>query len=121
MFHWMAAGLGEERMCPHWPVLFFSHILQMGLQAKGMSAPGPQRHQRTGRLCPFHPGTGQRGEGEAVKLALPKTSDRKLSGSELSVCFGAGRHSYDSWLQRPPRPGCLPSQGLGQDGMSPGP
>lgn len=70
-----ARGMGAR-----WPVLpsLVFHREEAGCKQRGVS-PGSQRHQRTGRPCPCHPGPGS--EGEAVQSAFADKQAQRLQGS----------------------------------------
>lgn len=95
-------------MGARWPVLpsLTFHRVQTGCKQWGVSL-GSQRHQRTGRLCPFHPGPGS--EGEAISWPLPTNKSEGCRAQEPSPRLSVGRCGCNSWaLKGPPPAACSP-------------
>lgn len=115
--HWQLWDLGGNNGCRLDCSFFLSY--STGYQGADMAAsrgsisPGLQRHQRTGRFCPFHPGTSQ--WGETIKLAFAN----KQEVVRFRDCQMSWRGQMQLW--QPRHSGCLLSQRLYRDGWTPGP
>lgn len=86
-------------MCACWPVPSFFQFppairVQKGCKQEGKSAPGSQRHERTGQLCPFQPGPGP--EGEAIKLAFANKQHKGDGAQERPTRFSVSRCGNES-------------------------